>query len=183
MTELLQHPQPPAGVIEKLMAAPTVHIAPGMIVTQDGEVCGDLGPEAAGAILMLQATFTDETKAAAFWEAAFPLLELSGRHPGFIRAFRFAAGPTITMFVLWKTLGDAEAFGASAEHRAAVRDLYKHRWQYSHFARLWEVASEHDRVVFCDRCEGITPVSQGACVSCGVTLLDPFSPSSPAGER
>src|SRR5688500_18511092 len=72
MNELLQHPQPPPSVIQKLMASPTIHIAPGMIVTQDGEISGHLGPEAAGAVLMLQATFTDETKAAAFWDAAFP---------------------------------------------------------------------------------------------------------------
>ena len=175
MTELLQHPQPPATVIEKLMASPTVSIAPGMIVTQHGDVSGHLGPEAAGAVLMLQATFTDEAKAAAFWEAAFPMLEQSGTMPGFIRAYRFAAGPVITMFVLWKTLADAQAFGASPEHRAAVRDLYKHRWQYSHFARLWDVASEHDRTIFCDQCDGITPASAGTCSGCGTPLLDPFS--------
>ncbi len=175
MTELLEHPQPPVAVIEKLMASPTVSIAPGMIVTQDGEESGHLGPEAAGAILMLQATFTDQTKAEAFWEAAFPLLELSGEQPGFIRAYRFAAGPVITMFVLWKTLADAQAFGASPEHRAAVRELYKQRWQYSHFARLWDVASEHDRIVFCDQCDGMTPASAGACGSCGAPIVDPFA--------
>jgi hypothetical protein len=178
MTELLEHPQPPATVIQKLMASPTVSIAPGMIVTQNGETAGHLGPEAAGAILMLQATFTEESKASAFWEAAFPLLELSGAQPGFIRAYRFAAGPVITMFVLWKTLADAEAFGASPEHRAAVRELYKHRWQYSHFARLWDIASEHDRTVFCDRCDGITAAAEGACGSCGAPILDPFAVGS-----
>lgn len=175
MTELLAHPQPPPAVIEKLMASPTTQIAPSMIISQDGDVSGHLGPEAAGAVLMLQATFTDEAKAAAFWEAAFPMLELSGKMPGFIRAYRFALGPMITMFVLWTTLEDARAFGESPEHRAVVRELYRHRWQYSHFARLWEVASEGDRLVFCDGCDGITPAARGSCDSCGAPIADPFA--------
>jgi hypothetical protein len=35
-------------------------------------------------------------------------------------------------------VADANAFFASEQHQAAMRDLYRERWQYSHFAALFE---------------------------------------------
>src|SRR5664280_1338958 len=67
---------------------------------------------------------------------------------------------------------EAKSFAATPEHRVAVRNLYKQRWQYSHFSALWEMTSNHGRVVFCDRCDGITAVSEGSCSGCGVPLID-----------
>ena len=55
---------------------------------------------------------------------------------------------------------------------AAVRDLYRHRWQYSHFSALWEMTSNHGRLIFCDQCDGITAASAGVCSGCGTSLAD-----------
>ena len=76
------------------------------------------------------------------------------------------------MIALWRTAADARAFAATPEHRAAVRDLYAQRWQYSHFSALWEMTSNHGRMIFCDRCDGITPASEGVCGACGGALID-----------
>jgi hypothetical protein len=38
-----------------------------------------------------------------------------------------------------------------------MRDLYRQRWQYTHFAALWEMTTPHQRVIFCQQCDGVTP--------------------------
>ena len=178
VTELLSIPPPPEA-IATMAAIPRMAIAPSVLVTQQGPH-GDLGPEAAGAILMLQATFADQAGAEAFWTAAVPLMELLADAPGFIRRYSFPDGPSITLIALWRTVADAETFGASPEHRAAVRDLYKNRWQYSHFSAIWEVVSNHDRMIFCDSCDAITPASARVCGGCGTEFVDVHRQSTPA---
>jgi heme-degrading monooxygenase HmoA len=171
----LQTLPPPPEAIAAMAAMAHTRIAPTMLATQQGPD-GHLGPEAAGAILVLQATFVDAQRARRFWAAAVPLMDLLSAAPGFIRRYGFADGPSITLIALWRTAADAKAFAARPEHHAAVRDLYRHRWQYSHFSALWEMTSNHGRVVFCDRCDAITPASDGVCGGCGAALLDPHRP-------
>jgi heme-degrading monooxygenase HmoA len=142
-----------------------------VIGTQQGPD-GHLGPEAAGAILMLQATFTDPEGSAAFWKALVPLLELLGSAPGFIRRYGFGDGPHNTLIAFWRTADDARAFAARPEHRAAVRDLYRQRYEYSHFAAIWEMTSNHNRVIFCPGCQAVTPAADQRCGGCGGELLD-----------
>jgi heme-degrading monooxygenase HmoA len=189
MTELLTLP-PPGEAISAMLAIPRTQIAPTILATQQGPD-GDLGPESAGAILVLQATFTDPGGAQGFWAAAVDLMELLASAPGFIRRYSFPDGPSITLIALWRTAADARAFAATPQHRAAVRDLYAHRWQHSHFSALWEMTSNHGRLVFCDRCDGITAASEHACSSCGTPFLDPYRrsdhadglPSTRTGDR
>lgn len=174
MTTFLPAP-PPADAIATMSAIPGLDVAPSVLVTQTGPAAA-LGPEGAGAVLMLQATFTDQAGADGFWAAAVPLMEMLAAAPGLIRRYSFPDGPSITLIALWATVADAEAFGASPEHRAAVKDLYQQRWQYSHFSAIWQTASNHDRVVFCDTCDAITPASARLCPDCGTTFLDPYQP-------
>jgi heme-degrading monooxygenase HmoA len=101
-------------------------------------------------------------------------MELLASAPGFIRRYSFPDGPTITLIALWRTAADAKAFADSPEHRSAVRDLYKQRWQYSHFSAVWEMVSNHGRLIFCDHCDGITPASENACSGCGAELMDVY---------
>jgi uncharacterized paraquat-inducible protein A len=54
-------------------------------------------------------------------------------------------------------------------------ELFRHRWQYSHFAALWEMTTPRQRVIFCQQCEGVTPATEGVCRGCGNDLFDPFS--------
>ena len=172
MTELLTLPPPPEA-ITAMTAISHSQIAPIMLGTQQGPD-GHLGPEKAGAILKLQATFTDPEGSATFWKALVPLFELLESAPGFIRRYGFTDGPHNTLIAFWRTAEDARAFAAQPEHHAAVRDLYQQRWQYSHFAAIWEMTSNHDRVIFCPRCRAVTPVADRQCSGCGVELLDVY---------
>lgn len=102
--------------------------------------------------------------------------------PGFIRRYGFADGPDNTLIAFWRTGKDATAFATRPEHRAAVRDLYQQRWQYSHFAAIWEMTSNHDRVIFCPRCQAVTPVADRRCSGCGAGLLDVYRAQPNAGR-
>ncbi|MEY2477814.1 MAG: hypothetical protein QOG87_3129 [Actinomycetota bacterium] len=180
MIELLVQP-PPMEAIAKMTAVAGVHITPAVLGTQQGPD-GHLGPEAAGAILVLQATFVDEDRAAEFWLTAAGLIERLATAPGFIRRFNFADGPHYTLIAFWRTTADARAFFSSDEHQTAMTELYRNRWQYSHFAQLWEVATPHQRVIFCQRCDGVTPATAGVCSGCGTELFDPFAVPSHVGD-
>jgi len=155
MTELLSLPPPPEA-IAAMAAIPRSRLAPVVLGTQQGPE-GHLGPETAGAILMLQATFTNPEGSAAFWQALVPLFGLLESAPGFIRRYGFNDGPHNTLIAFWRTADDARAFAASGEHRTAVRDLYREHWQYNHFAAIWEMTTSHDRVTFCPSCATATP--------------------------
>jgi heme-degrading monooxygenase HmoA len=172
VTQLLTLP-PPADTITAMAAIPRSQTALTIFGTQQGPD-GDLGPEAAGAILMLQATFTDPDGAAAFWKALVPLFELLESAPGFIRRYGFADGPHSTLIALWRSADDARAFAALPEHRAAARGLYRQRWQYSHFAAIWEMSANHGRVTFCPSCPAVTPAADQRCAGCGAGLLDAY---------
>jgi hypothetical protein len=106
--ELVTQP-PPAAVIAKLTAIEGVRISPTVLGTQQGPD-RHLGPEGAGAVLILQATFVDEQRAAAFFLKATELAERLSVAPGFIRRFTFADGPHHTLIALWRTPADAHAF-------------------------------------------------------------------------
>jgi heme-degrading monooxygenase HmoA len=171
--ELLTTP-PPFEAIARMVAIEGVTVAPGVLATQQGP-SRDLGPEGAGALLILQATFVDEARAARFWQSAAGLMEKLATAPGFIRRYNFTDGPHYTLIALWRSRADADAFFASDEHQAAMRDLYRERWQYSHFAGIWEATTPRPRVIFCQGCEAVTPATDAQCSGCGADLFDPYA--------
>ena len=59
------------------------------------------------------------------------------------------------------------------------RQLYQERWQYSHFSAIWEMTSNHGRLIFCDRCDAVTAASEGVCRGCGTPLLDIYRSDTP----
>jgi len=179
MLELLSQPPPPEAMA-KMTAIEGVRIVPTVLTTQEGPD-RHLGPEAAGAVLILQATFVDQQGAERFWLRAAELFELLAVAPGFIRRFAFADGPQGMLIAFWRTAADAHAFFSKDEHQAAMRDLYSQRWQYTHFAALWDVTTPHQRVIFCQQCDGVTPATAGVCAGCGTELFDPYAVPSPAG--
>lgn len=170
MTDLLTLPPPP-DVIEAVTAIDGMRMGPTMLNVQEGPE-GRRGPEAAGAVLLLQATFSREERAQGFWRAAARLMAQLAAAPGFIRRYSFADGPTITLLALWRTVADAHAFFSSDQHQAVMRELYRERWQYTHFAALFESSRHHDRVTFCDECEAVTKMPAETCSGCGVALMD-----------
>ena len=121
-------------------------------------------------MLILQGTFVDRQRAAQFWLRAAEPRERLAVAPGFIRRFSFFDGPHGYLIALWRTAADAHAFFSSDQHQAAMRDLFRHRWGYSHFAALWEMTTPHQRVIFCQQCEGVTPATDGAAAapSCSI---------------
>jgi heme-degrading monooxygenase HmoA len=169
MVELLDLPAPEA--IAAVSALPGSQAVPTVMGIMRGPE-GHRGPEGAGAIFMLQATFVTEEGVEAFWKAQVPLMGLLNTAPGFIRSYGFGDGPTGTLLVLWRSADDAKAFSTRPEHRQAVRDLYKGRWEYSHFAAIWEMTSNHDRVIFCPDCPAVTSASEQHCKGCGKELFD-----------
>lgn len=173
MLELLTT-SPPPEVIAKITAIAGVSIVPTVLTTQQGPE-RHLGPEAAGAVLILQATFVDKEGANKFWLKAAELFEFLATAPGFIRRFSFADGPHGMLIAFWRTAADAHAFFSSEKHQAAMRDLYRQRWQYTHFAALWEMTTPHQRVIFCQHCDGVTPATDSVCSGCGTELFDPFA--------
>lgn len=170
--ELLTAPPPPAA-IARMTAIEGVRVVPTVLATQLGPE-RHLGPEAAGAVLILQATFVDDQRAAEFWLTAAGLMERLAEAPGFIRRFNFTDGPHYTLIALWRSTADAHAFFASDEHQAAMRNLYRGRWQYSHFAGLWETTAPRQRVIFCQQCDAVTSATEPCCSGCGTELFDPF---------
>jgi heme-degrading monooxygenase HmoA len=173
MVELLTSP-PPAEAIARMLAIDGVSVVPTMLASQLGPE-RHLGPESAGAVLILQATFVDEVGAAAFWLAAASLMEELAEAPGFIRRFNFVDGPHYTLIALWRSTADANAFFSTESHQMAMRDLFRNRWQYSHFAGLWETVAPRARVIFCKTCDGVTAATEKVCSGCGVELYDPYS--------
>jgi heme-degrading monooxygenase HmoA len=179
VVELSTEP-PPTDVIARMVAIEGVQVTPTILASQQGPD-RHLGPEAAGAILLLQATFADAGRAAGFWQTAAGLMEKLATAPGFIRRYNFADGPHYTLIAFWRTTADAHAFFSSEEHQAAMRSLFEHRWQYSHFAGLWECGTPRERVIFCQQCDGVTPASAGVCGGCGSELFDPYGAVSHVG--
>jgi heme-degrading monooxygenase HmoA len=173
MIELLMQPPPPEA-IARMTAIEGVRITPTILATQQGPE-RHLGPEAAGAVLILQATFADESRAAEFWSTAAGLMEQLATAPGFIRRVNFTDGPHYTLIAFWRSREDADAFFSSDHHQAAMHDLFRNRWQYSHFAALWEMTTPRQRVIFCQQCDGVTPATAGTCSGCGTDLFDPYA--------
>jgi heme-degrading monooxygenase HmoA len=170
---------PGQEALVKMLSIPNITASQVILGRQEGPE-GGRGPEDAGAILMLNTTFVDEERAQQFWHRSAELMALLADAPGFIRRFSFHDERSGYLIVFWRTAADAKAFAASAEHRAAVRDLYKLRWQYSHFSAIWEMTTNHGRMIFCDQCDGVTAAAERVCNSCGAELADVFRMPAPA---
>lgn len=177
MTQLLSVPPPP-DVLAAFTAIEGMRMAPTMLNVQEGPE-RHWGPEGAGALLLLQATFSDEERAHGFWRAAAALMEHLAHAPGFIRRYSFSDGSTNTLLAFWRTAADARAWFETDHHQKAMRDLYGERWQYSHFAALFEGTRHHDRVVFCEQCDAVTPMPAATCRGCNAPLVDVHLSGSP----
>jgi len=164
---------PPDEAIAAMSAIDGVRMFPAMLNAQSGPE-SHLGPENAGAILVLQGTFADADKFQGFWSQAVALTRQLSTAPGFIRRYNFADGPHYTLIAWWRSVEDANAFFNTPEHQAAMRSTFESRWNYTHFAGLWQVASPHRRLFFCQHCDGVVPSTESSCTGCGAPLPDPF---------
>lgn len=172
VVDLITSP-PPVDAVEAMRTIHGLRIVPVMLNTQSGPE-GHLGPESAGAILILQGTFADEDRFGEFWTNVVELMRMLATAPGFIRRYNFADGPHYTLMAWWRSVDDAHAFFARPEHQAAMRTTFERRWNYTHFAGLWQTVDQRQRLFFCQHCEGITPSTDPACAGCGRPLEDPY---------
>ena len=170
---------PPSDDVKALVAAiPGVRFNPGVVVAQEGPD-RHLGPEAAGAILVLHMTLSDEAAADRFWRTTTAVKQTLPTAAGFIRLFSFFDGPSGYLVAFWRTAEDARAFAAAPAHRDAMSALDRERFEYSHFVGLWTAQSTHRRNLYCPRCEAVTAAPATHCQGCGEALDDAFVSSQP----
>jgi heme-degrading monooxygenase HmoA len=164
---------PPALATAAMQAIDGVRIVPVMLNTQES-LEDRLGPEDVGAILILQGTFVEQAKFEEFWLRVVDLMRLLASAPGFIRRYNFADGPHYTLMAWWRSVEDAHAFFARPEHQSAMRSTFERRWNYTHFAGLWQQADRRQRLFFCQSCDGVSSAGEPTCPGCGSALPDPY---------
>jgi len=162
---------PEGDVAARMGALQGARFTPGVVFSVEKE---QVGPEAAGAILVLQSTLADAEKAQQFWSRAASTIEAALGSAGFIRLIGFGDGPESYALAFWRTLADAEAYASALPHREAVKELYATGNQYSHFAALFAAASPRKRHIFCEHC-GVQNDVRERCAQCGNALIDSFS--------
>lgn len=170
--DLITEP-PPEEAIARIAALDGVRLVPTTLNIQTGPA-SHLGPESADAILVLQGTFVDRALFEEFWHDVADVLALLAAAPGFIRRYNFADGPHYTLIAWWRSIEDAHAFFDSPGHQQAMRKTFERRWNYTHFAGLWQSASAHRRLFFCQSCDGVMPSTESACAGCGSPFPDPL---------
>ena len=157
-------------VAARMGALTGARFTPGMVFSVEKE---PVGPEAAGAVLVLQGTLADAEKAQQFWSRVASTVEAALEAPGFIRLIGFGDGPDSYALAFWRRLEDAQAYAKGVAHRAAVKELYATGNQYSQFAGLFAASAPGKRHIFCDQC-GVQNDVRDRCAQCGNPLVDSF---------
>lgn len=166
---------PPSEAVKALVAAiPGVRFNPGVVVGQDGPDA-HLGPESAGAILVLHMTVDDDVAADRFWRSTTAVKQTLPTAAGFIRLFSFFDGPSGYLIAFWRTAEHAAAFAASPAHREAMAALNRERFESSHFVGLWTAHAVHPRNLYCPHCDAVSQAPATICGGCGAALDDVFA--------
>jgi hypothetical protein len=53
-------------------------------------------------------------------------------------------------------------------------------WIARYVDRVLAMTTPHQRVIFCQQCDGVTPATDSVCAGCGTELFDPYAIPSPA---
>lgn len=169
---------PPSDDIKATVGAiPGVRFTPGVVVGQEGPE-GHLGPEAAGAVLILHVTLADEGDADRFWRTTTSVKQSLPDAPGFIRLFSLFEDVSGYLVAFWRTVEDAQAFAKSQQHQEAMASFDRDHFQYSHFVGLFRAERAHSRNIYCEACGQATPMPASMCNACGNPLHDVFARSS-----
>ncbi len=165
------HPDPEGEAARRLGGIPGVRFTPGMVFSIERE---PVGPEAAGAVLVLQNTLDTNPKAQQFWDRAALTLEAARQAPGFIRFIGFSDGLENYALGFWRSVDEAQAYAKGLPHRTAVKELHATGNQYSHFAGLFRAEAPRQRHIFCDQCGVQNDAAARTCAQCGNELVDSF---------
>ena len=171
MTKLAAYPPGPEaqGVIGSI---PGVRFTHGVAIGVDG--AEPVGPEAAGAVLVLHTALDTEEKAAQFWNSGAKVVKAASESPGFIRFIGFGEGLSTYGIGFWKTREDAAAFAKSLPHTDAMTELRDTGNQYGHYAALFDAVHPRKRPIYCDSCGHRNTVPAERCEKCQNELADLF---------
>lgn len=170
------HVFPPSIDNQALFAEiPGFRETPIPVVAFDGpDPDGSLGPEAAGAVLVLHMTMIDDERAQAFWRQVALTCRAASQTSGFIRMIAFFDGMANWALGFWRTVEDAQAFAKSDAHTQAITEMHEKNFEYMHFAGLYRPVEQRVRHAYCERCDAEIVMPQDACPSCGNALTDVF---------
>lgn len=155
-----------------MMSVPGARFTPGMVVGFDG--ADAVGPEAAGAVMVLHMTAVDEAATQLFFKRTNHLKTLLPSVPGFIRMFSLFDGLSGYAVAFWRTPEDALAFGHDTAHREVMREFYAKPYQYSSFVGVWSAHTVPRRHIYCSGCGRANDAPADSCSQCGTELLDVF---------
>jgi hypothetical protein len=122
----------------------------------------------------LHMTMIDEEKTKAFWMQVAITLKEAADAPGLIRFIAITDGLSQDAIAWWRTVEDAKTFAASTVHEAAIAEMNKVGFEYTHFAALWELVETRHRHVYCDACGTKNVLPSNGCRKCGASLADVF---------
>lgn len=174
---------PPNAANEALFAEiPGLRQTPIPVVGFDGPD-GHLGPEAAGATLVLHMTMVNEERTQHFWHQVALTCKAASQSPGFIRMVAFFDGMANWAIGFWRTVEDARSFARGRAHLDAIGDMRRRQFEYSHYAGLWQPVQVRSREAYCEQCGAETLMPAAACQGCGLELTDVFVVQSRGGKR
>lgn len=150
-------------------------VVPGAIIVLDGAGAG--GPEQAGALSLVYATFNDNANAQRGYRRFAAIQHDLVAAPGFLRWITFVDGVHGYALGMWRRAKDVEAFVRSDVHRRMVREPLTDPFEHSQFAGVWTTVTPTRRTLTCDGCSGPTPAPARRCAVCGAALHDPFAAS------
>jgi heme-degrading monooxygenase HmoA len=154
-------------------AVPGARATPGVVGALSGSLA--VGPEAAGALILLHTTFADDEGAQRGYRLFTEIKTHMLASPGFLHWFTFSDGPNGYALGLWRTPEEATAFVRSDAHRAMAREQQQRPFEYSQFAGMWTTAHPGTRSIYCERCHQPTAAPAERCASCANGLDDTFA--------
>lgn len=169
---------PDDGAKAIMAGIPGARFTPGMVVGFDGTDA--VGPEAAGAVMVLHMTAIDEAATQLFFRRTNELKTVLPATPGFIRMFSLFDGLSGYAVSFWRTAEEALAFGHDPAHRAVMREFYENPFQYSQFVGVWSAHTVRRRHIFCAECGTSNDAPATVCSRCGTELLDVFKQQAAA---
>jgi heme-degrading monooxygenase HmoA len=174
---------PPNADNEALFAQiPGLRQTPIPVIGFDGPD-GELGPEAAGAVVVLHMTMVDEQRTQHFWRQVALTCKAASETPGFIRMIAFFDGCANWALGFWRTVEDAKTYATGRAHREAIADMKTHQFEYSHFAGLFQAVLPRTREMWCDQCGTEVLMPADTCPACGNELVDVFAIQARNGGR
>jgi hypothetical protein len=152
---------PPDAANEQLFGQiPGFRQTPIPVVAFDGPY-GNLGREAAGAVLVLHMTMVDEERTQRFWHQVDLTCKAASEFPGFIRMIAFFDGAAKWALGFWRTVADAQAFAKERTHLDAIKDMHETGFEHIHFAGMFAPVERRPRHAYCDECGAETTPRRG----------------------